>query len=307
MRPCRVAGVLALLAAPLAAPVAAQQPVRWSIVVHPDTVTVGEPFSVTLRVIAPAGATVSFPIAPDSAAAVQPLDPRVLSAAPGAAAMDRSVTYRLAAWDVGTLGLALPDVVVHTAGGDQGISLRNATVFVRSVLPADTSKRAPKPARDLLSARLFPWWIVAVLAAIAMLAWLSWRRRRKATASVALSVSPFERAEREFTRVAALGLVEAGERGRYVSLMVEVLRDYLWARYPVASLSLTTPELLRELADARALPHEQLGALLVETDLIKFARRPLTTDRALDLGREARAIVAHDDAASAPQPAQEAA
>ena len=33
---------------------------------------------------------------------------------------------------------------------------------------------------------------------------------------------------------------------------------------------------------------------------MKFARRPLTTDQALALGREARAIVAHEHVASTP-------
>jgi hypothetical protein len=285
----------------------AQRAVQSQLTVHPDTVTVGQPFTVTLRVQAPVGATIVFPAGPDSAAAVQQLDPRTLATARAQEAVDRTATYRLAAWDVGTLNLALADVVVHAAGGDQRVSLRDATVFVRSVLPADTALRKPKPARDIFTGWAFPWWVLAVLAAIAVIAWLARRRRRRGAPPVAPLTTPFERAEREFTRVAALGLVEAGERGRYVSLMVEVLRDYLWARFPMASLSLTTPELLHELTDAHTIPHDRLAALLHEADMIKFARRVLTTDRALELGREAREIVTRDHVASTPVISREAA
>jgi hypothetical protein len=197
--------------------------------------------------------------------------------------------------------------VLHVAGATQRISLHGATIFVKSVLPADSARRVPKPARDLFTGWAFPWWILAVLAAIAFVAWLTWRRRRGGDAPAPPAVAPFERAEREFTRIAALGLVEAGERGRYVSLMVEVVRDYLQNRFPVVSLSLTTPEAMREVADAPTVPQERLRALLDEADLVKFARRALTTDRAVALGREAREIVVQEHLASNPPAAEEAA
>ena len=44
-------------------------------------------------------------------------------------------------------------------------------------------------------------------------------------------VDPFAHAKAEFQRIEALGLLDAGERGRYVALMIDVLRDYLAARY----------------------------------------------------------------------------
>jgi len=109
-------------------------------------------------------------------------------------------------------------------------------------------------------------------------------------------------AEREFARIEALRLVEAGERGRYVTLVVEVLRDYLAARYASAPLSLTSTELLAALRGQRGVPNDRLLRVLNETDLIKFARRPVTAERAQEIGREARAIVAQEHAASQPVP-----
>ena len=152
----------------------------------------------------------------------------------------------------------------------------------------------------------FPWWWLLVAAAaitLGLLLWWWWRRRRRP--ALALLVDPYERAEAEFTRIERLGLLDAGERGRYITLMIEVLRDYLAARYTEATLSHTSSELLRALQGQRSIPHDRLARLLNEADLIKFARRPVGNERARDLGREARAIVNEEHGAS--QPAQAAA
>ncbi|MDE3152027.1 MAG: hypothetical protein KGL93_07240 [Gemmatimonadota bacterium] len=301
-----LAACLAVAMASVAPAARAQAPARLDVVVRPETVTVGQPFTVTLRVRAAAGAAIVLPAAPDTTGWVQPLDPRGIASHVTGDSVDRTATYRLAAWNVGALGVDLADVVMRAGGQERRLPVRGVSVFVKSVLPADSSRRVPKPARPLFVGWTFPWWILAVAALVALVAWLTRRRRRTATPRPP-ALTPFERAEREFTRVAALGLVEAGERGRYVSLSVEVLRDYLRARFPLASLSLTTGEVLDELRDAPTVPHARLAALLDEADLVKFARRPLAADRALQLGQEARAIVMHEHVASTPASGAEAA
>jgi hypothetical protein len=182
-------------------------------------------------------------------------------------------------------------------------------VFVRSLLPTDSAKRVPKALRPLFETKVFPWWIVALIAAVVATGLLLWwwlRKRRRSIPPVV--VDPYVRAEAEFTRIEALGLLEAGERGRYVALMIEVLRDYLAARYPSAVLSLTSTELQRMVRDVPQLPHDPLTRVLGEADLIKFARRPVSGDRARELGRDARAVVTQDHLASQPAPvAQKAA
>ncbi|HEY5218189.1 MAG TPA: hypothetical protein VIJ16_00195 [Gemmatimonadaceae bacterium] len=284
----------------------AQRPVLFDTRIQPETVTVGQPFVARVHVLAPAGASIVFPDGPDSLASVQLLDPRALANGRVTNSVDLTATYRLAAWDVGTLRLALPDVIVHFGTTAQRVPLGTLTVFVKSVLPVDTALREPKPARDLLVGWAIPWWILAVLGIIAFLIWLAWRRQRTAPPQRA-QVTPFERAEREFTRVAALGLVEAGERGRYVALVVEVLRDYLNERFALASLALTSDELVAELRGAPSIPLDRLARLLHDVDFVKFARRPLSTEQALVLGREARGIVAHEHVLSEPPAEREAA
>jgi hypothetical protein len=48
------------------------------------------------------------------------------------------------------------------------------------------------------------------------------------------------------------------------------------------------------------IPHDRLMRILNEADLVKFARRPVSGERARDIGVEARALVEHEHKASQP-------
>jgi hypothetical protein len=271
--------------------------VSYGVKTSTDTVRIGDPFTLSLRVRAPVGAVIEFPAGPDSTAAVQLVDPRVVRTTLDTAALDQTATYRLAAWDIGPQPIPLGDIVVSGVGPDRRIPVGRPSIFVRTVLPPDTTLRVPKPARPLIDQSLPQWWLwalIALTAAVLLLAlWWWWRRGRRPAAPPV--ENPLVVAEREFARVEALRLIEAGERGRHVALMADVLRDYLAARFASAPLSLTTSELTRAL-HRDDVPLERLGRLLDEVDLIKFARRPVTRDAALELGREARLIVRAVDA-----------
>ncbi len=270
-----------------------------------DTVRVGDPFTVSIRVRAPAGAQIEFPAGPDSTSAVQLIDPRTVRTVSDSGAIDLTATYRLAAWDVGRQPIELGDVIVTGAGPDRRVPVDQQSIFVRSVLPADSTQQVPKPARPIFDQSIPRWWLWALIAAAAVLLlaalWWWWRRRRSNAPKPV--ENPLAVAEREFSRIEALRLVEAGEPGRHVALMVDVLRDYLAARFPVATLSLTTGELTRALHREPYVPLEKLSHTLDEVDLIKFARRPVTRDRAIEIGREARLLVRGIDAAVVAQAA----
>ena len=288
-------------------PPASQPPVavRYGITKAKDTVTIGEPFEVRVRVRAPLGSTITFPENPDSTGTVQALDPRTVSTADSVQALDQTAVYRLAAWDVGDQPIVIGNVTVASpdaAAGGQPIELASLRVFVRSVLPADSALRVPKPARPLWEPRAFPWWLIALLLAlvgIGVLAWWWWRRRQRPIPQEV--VDPYERARRELNRIEAMGLVDAGERTRFVALVVEVLRDYLAARYDDAKLALTSRELVVLLRRTPAVPIEQLSRILHEADLAKFANWLLTEDRARTLARDARAVVEYEHKASQPE------
>ncbi len=289
--------------------VGAQQiAVKAGVTAAPDSVRIGDPFRVTVGIRAPRGASIEFPRTMDSASAVQSIDPVVVRTSPDTTVMEQYADYRVAAWDIGSQRLHLADVIVRYNGLERRVPLVGA-VFVRSVLPADSAQRVPKPPRALFEFSAFPWWlwllIAALIIAIGLLIWWWIRHRRKP--AVAVVVDPFARAEAEFQRIEALRLIEAGERGRYVTLMVEVLRDYLAARYAAASLSQTTTELQRAVRDLSFVPQDRLVRVLTEADLIKFARRPVSSDRAREIGHEAHAIVSRDHEASQPSAQQAAA
>ncbi|HEX5437526.1 MAG TPA: hypothetical protein VFW98_10210 [Gemmatimonadaceae bacterium] len=297
---------VALLQAGAAQP---STPVRYGITVQPDTVTVGQHFTVTVRVRAPRGWAMAFPAAPDSGGPVEALDPRTVVASPDTSALDETARYALAAWDTGTVRLPLGSVRVTSGGATQRqIALNRVSVYVQSVLPADTALRKPKPARDIL-AGVRPWWpwLLAALVALLLLLLLLWWLRRRRRPAVPVPLAPFEQAQREFARIEALRLLEAGERGRYVALTVGVVRDYLAQRVESASRSLTSTELLRALSEQRHLAAEGLAPALAEADLIKFARRPVTTERARDLGLEFRTVVRAVEQSLTPVPEDRAA
>ena len=281
-------------AAPAAQPSPAQAPpaVQMGYDIVPDTVTVGDPFRVMVRVRAPLGASIEFPAGPDSGAAVEALDPKQEQQGPDSTALEVTAGWRLAAWDTGDQLLRLRDVVVRVDGRERRLALGMLKVHVRSVLPADTAQRVPKPQRALFEFGR-PWWhwLLAILAAIGIIGlfWWWWYRRRKRQKGEV--EDPFAEAEAEFERVERLGLVEAGERGRYVALMVDVLRTYLARRIPDAHQSLTTSELLISVRENRTVPVNRLALVLADADLVKFARRATTAERARELGTEARGIV----------------
>jgi hypothetical protein len=269
-------------------------PVQLGITVSPDTVAVGDPFLVRVRVRAPRGAAVEFPLAPDSASQVELLDPRAVRPGSDSAAVVVTAQYRAAAWDVGRRSLGFGGVSVRLGGQAREVPLGDVRVFVRSVLPADTAApRDPKPARDVFEPEIPGWrrwlpYLIAALIVAGLLAWL-WRRLRRRRPEPELDA--FAEAEAGFARVDTLKLVEAGERGRYVALVVEVMRDYLARRVPEAHASLTSSELVAALAAHPAVPVARLSPLLGETDLIKFARHPVSAERALYIGQTAREVV----------------
>jgi hypothetical protein len=286
-------GAVALGAARAAS---AQDSLRAGVSVSPDTVAVGDPFVIKVRVQAPAGTLVVFPAPPDTSGPVQARDPRrVDTVASAAGELDVVASYRVSAWDVGSLPLGLADVTVRDAGVDRRVPLGTYRVFVRSVLPVDSALRTPKPARpplpDAPSVLLRWWpWLVAAAIVVALLGWLvsRWWARRRGRRDVD---DPYGRAMRELDRLEALGLIDAGEHGRLVALAADVVRDYLAARLPEAARSLTSTEVRHALAGREEVPHERLAALLEFADLVKFAAARIGADAARPAFAEARGVV----------------
>lgn len=269
------------------------------VAVLPETVTVGDPFRVVVRIRAPRGATLEFAQTPDSGTGVEALDPVVVVPSVDSTATEQTATYRLAAWDVGARAIRIPDIVVRDSSGERRVAVgRSLSVFVSSVLPADSSERIPKPPRALFEfGPPWWWWGLVVLAALGVVGalWWLWRRRRRPAPRLVRSAR--DEAEDAFARVEALDLVASGERGLHVALMAEVVRDFLARILPAAAPSLTSSELLMQLRGETRLPLSRLTRFLQDVDLVKFAAFPIDAERAHAVGREARALVDAVDSA----------
>ncbi len=258
----------------------------------PDTVTVGDPFILVVRVKVKPGYTVEFPQMPDStdgtptkiALVGQPLLER-----PPNDSLEFRATYKLTAWDVGVQPIPLTDVHIVGPQGTGFLPLR-ASVFVRSVLPADTSLHLPKAPRSRFPVHKTNWWpliILAIAAALAELLWWiykRWRARRNAPRD------PYVVAMEEFKRVEALQLASKGEPERHAVLMSEAMRVYLAARVESAHISNTPRQLAANVLGA-GLADERVRIIMENAELLKFARATSTPDDAMRVGREARAIV----------------
>lgn len=287
-----------LAVAPLGLHAQSQPAVQVGVSVRPDTVTVGDPFLITVRVKVPTTAKVVWPAITDSTATIAPRSPIVRRDGPSdVSGREEFAEYQVAAWDTGQLAADWPDVLVVVGADTVPVSLADAGVYVRSVLSADTAQQLPQPPKPPFG-RVLPWWqkwwpALLLLAALAWLAWARWRRGRASTvaAPVALPLGPYDRAMAAFDRVDRLALSEAGEPGRASLLAMEILRQYLADRVPATSQSHTSAELLSAVASDGRVPHGALREVVLRTDAVKFAKRPVTSNDAQAISFQARAIV----------------
>jgi hypothetical protein len=276
-------------------------PVRMGYRVSPDTVLIGQPFNLFVKVHAPKGVRFEFPAGPDTMTqnGIRPIELRgeklVTMLGDTAVAL-----YRLVAWDVGVQPLRFSDVRVTFEGQERRPPLGGAAVFVRSVLPADTSLRVPKPPRPLIVLPVFNWlpWLALLAAAIlAGVLWWAWRRYRNRPK---VPVDPYIRAQQEFARIEQRRLLEDGRYSDYYAAMVDVVREYLAARVPGVRRSDTTSELLRTMQPRDGVESE-LPRLLERADLVKFARADTALEEAREAGLALRAIVDHVEARLNPE------
>lgn len=281
-----LASVALLLAIQGAAPSATGVTVE----VRPATVVVGEPFTVLVRVRARPGAVIRFPPVPDSAGAIEAVDPRAIEDHSTSTAFDQTAIYRFIAWEPGRRDVPLGNVTQELVRGLAQFRV-NAAIEVTTLLPADTAQHVPRPALGMINPPRAWWrWMLAALAALAviLMSWLAWRRR----SNTRPPPDAFAEAQASFDAVDKLALVDAGEPGRAVLAYAEVMRTYLTRRFPQATDGLTTPEFVRTLA-AHELPilPEEVADVLKAADAVKFAAAPADVESVRLAARAARSVV----------------
>jgi hypothetical protein len=260
--------------------------------VTPEKVAVGEPITIELRVRAPLGTDIRFPALPDSSDVVEPLDPRQLREASSATIIDRTAVYRLIAWDTGQRVVRFGDITLTRDGATRRYPVTLPALQIRSVLPADTALRKPRPSRAVQDVPP-PWWRYAIGAVIVLaILWLLRKALQKRASSQDRGPDPAKVADEAFAHAAKLGLLDAGETGRHALTHVDVMRRYLAARFPQADLTRTAREVSEALVGAEfpILP-ARVSDLLLRAEPVAFARAPVRPDEARAIADEAKAIV----------------
>ncbi len=278
--------VCASRSAAQAAPDTASGKVTYRVL--PDTVTVGQPFVVSLRAIPPRGRQAIAPAVPDTGGLVEPLDPANVTRR----ADTLLVRYRLIAWQPGVLTVPFGPVVMRRDSSELSVPV-DVRVVVASVLPADSSARIPKDARALFPVAARWWekwwqWALAILLFLAAVYLFDRWRRRERTPEVEVA-SPLSRAEEAFARLDARRLPSAGEGGRHVALAAEIVRQYLADIEPSLALPLTNAELLTAVKPIEGMPDRQLRQLLDQVDAVRFSGDRVdlqTVQRVSGLARE---------------------
>lgn len=261
--------------------------------VTPEQPAIGEPITVELRVRAPAGSDVRFPVLPDTGTRIEPLDPRAMRDASTAAYLDRTAVYRFIAWDTGSVTLSFGDVTVRRDGAEQRFPVSLPPLVIRSVLPGDTLLRVPRPERAPLDASTMRWRLWLALAALALLAlwgWRRWRRRRASRTTVGVDAAV--RTRESMAHLRGLDLIGAGEPGRHALAHAGLLRQYLAARWPELPASLTAAELALQLPRANfpILP-ERVTRIVEHTEALAYARASISASDAERIGVECAGIV----------------
>ena len=262
------------------------------VTVRPEHANVGDPVIVTARVTARAGSTIEFPAAVAVGEALEALDPRVVRVRTSGGEVVAEATWRLVAWDTGAHPLPLGDALVTTNEASERVPLATLLLTVESVLPADTARRAPRAARDVIMLPqpwwdvILPWFVPFLVVALGAAIWRRNRRDRPPPPTAR------REAERAFARLAEAAWGPAGEPAREVAIATEIVRDFLAARYPGAPVALTTAELVERLPPGSATTRAALVELLVTSDLVKYARHGVNADEAAAFAARARSVLA---------------
>ena len=226
---------------------AGELPVQMGYRVSPDTVLIGQPFNLFVKVHAPKGVRFEFPAGPDTATqnGIRPIELRgeklVSMLADTAVAL-----YHLVAWDVGAQPLRFPDVRVTFEGQERRPHARRR-IGVREIGPA-CGYHAPGAEAGATADR-------SAGLQLAALARRCSRRRSPPCSSggrgAVTGTGPRRRSiptrarSRNSRGSSSSGFSRRAATASTTPHMVDVVREYLAARVPGVRRSDTSSELLR--------------------------------------------------------------
>lgn len=219
----------------------------------------------------------------------------------------REWQFQVIAWEVGDLRIPPIPVTFTYAGKAAQIGTNPAPIRVYGLLgDADDVKqlRGAAPPTPLLSRDWFWLWVaggalVFVIIVIALLIWRARRRRRRPVRLTGGAIlvprmkmdTPGARALERLLAIEKSGVLDRDDDRKHgYQQMVEVIREYLGARYRVATYDLTTFELMKKLAPVAPADERTLvEGWLEKCDIVKYGGLRATVETAhavLDHARE---------------------
>ena len=260
----------------------AAQDVAVTVSVDPYEVRIGDPVDIIISVTTLRANSIKLDPLPQGLAEAEVLstEDRLETGWLGQQRLIRRV--RLVPFAVGDVSLSPLNVEVIQADGTTSRTTTPLTVFaVRSVAPGEEGPTSARELKDIIepSEESLPFFwlyiVAAVVLAAALIAWWFLRRRAPRSVRDLLKLTPAQRALHELQQLASSGLLESGKHREYYTSLADILRRYLGLRYHIFALEMTSSELrnrMERIWERSVELHDDLGKLLHECDLVKFAQ-----------------------------------
>ena len=275
-------------------------PVGVGLSVEPDSVTVGDSFTITLSASHSPEYHVMFPRVPADWGEFEIRNQRPLPTVDnGDGTLTSATEIEAVLFKPGTH--ATPSLSVSVRRPDGTVIYRPARpmdVTVVSVLtPDDTERRDIRPQADIPVPAVWPWAAggAATLGLLAVAGGYLLRRRFMGDTAIPPQpqVPPAEAALAELDRIEALNLPARGRFGEHYVLVSTCLRQYIRGRFGIPALDLTTRQVKDMLATrrSRGVDLRGFGHVLDESDLVKFARFLPGQDEAMAVIQQSRDLI----------------
>lgn len=139
---------------------------------------------------------------------------------------------------------------------------------------------------DFVPQKVFDWLGILLLALLVVgvgsyVIWYVNRRRKTGVAVKKIVVPPYDEAMSALTALHDEKLCDKGQEREFYTRLIDILRNYLYRRFGISAMEMTSTEILRELSrnSETRLTRHQMEEVLSMADFVKFAKmRPLPAD-----------------------------
>jgi hypothetical protein len=260
-------------------------PVKFSITAPTDTFTIGDEVIVKIQTVYPNHIKITPPSGQLADTAFGLKKGPLVESKPDGSNINDTYTFILTPFAIGELATPAFDFFWYDSSGKpHQIAAPQRTIYVKSLLPADT---AGVDIKDIVGPKSLPVrWRPYAIAAVIILAliaiWHFFFRKKLSQMEIpaAPPEPPFDIAIRELALLKDMDLPGKGKIKQFYIGLSEILRRYIEGRFDIKAVEATTYELKRLLKHPE-LTKDQIQTILdflSRSDLVKFAKFQPTPD-----------------------------